>query len=151
MSNYTVGEEPRVRLRRRIALVMAFLATAWSAVELGGLVVVDHTTGPEIYGLLVAALAVASGALTTVLLASSEARPWLVVLVLLGWAVVAIGGVGGTIAHIVGPGVGHGPIDPRERPIGAPLVFTAIGLMGSAALVWGRRMGIRRLLESMKG
>ena len=59
------------------------------------------------------------------------------------WVVVALGGVAGTIAHVIGPVPGYGPIDPRPRPIAAPLVFTLLGFVGAAALVLGQRMRTR--------
>jgi hypothetical protein len=40
---------------------------------------------------------------------------------------------------MVGPVAGHGPVDLRPRPFGAPLIFTLLGLVGSAALWFGQR------------
>jgi 4-amino-4-deoxy-L-arabinose transferase-like glycosyltransferase len=136
------SEPARFRLRRRISVAAAIVVLGWSIVELGSLVAV-HTTGPELYGLLVAALAVAAGALGLVVLRSSERVLWATVAVLIVWAVVALGGVAGVAAHVIGPGVGHGPIDPRPRPIAAPLVFTLLGFVGGAALWFGQRRGTR--------
>jgi hypothetical protein len=65
------------------------------------------------------------------------------VAVLVLWAVVALGGLAGMIAHIVGPVPGHGPMDLRPRPIPAPLVFTLLGCVGALALSRGRRSRIR--------
>lgn len=59
--------------------------------------------------------------------------------VLLLWTVVALGGLAGTIAHVIGPVPGHGPMDLRPRPIAAPLVFTLLGSVGAAALTLGQR------------
>jgi hypothetical protein len=67
------------------------------------------------------------------------------------WATVAVWSLGrgrarrlaGTVAHIVGPVPGHGPIDLRPRPILAPLIFTLFGLAGGAALWFGQRRGTR--------
>jgi hypothetical protein len=61
------------------------------------------------------------------------------------WAVIAVAGLGGTIAHIVGPVAGHGPIDLRPRPISAPLVFTLLAFVGGIALLSGQRAAIRRM------
>jgi hypothetical protein len=60
------------------------------------------------------------------------------------WALISLGGVAGTIAHAVGPVPGHGPIDPRPRPVFAPLVFTLLGTVGGTALFLGQRAAIRR-------
>src|SRR5262245_56106932 len=119
---------PGFRWRHRGAIVAAVVVLGWSIVELGSLAVV-HTTGAELYGLLVAALAVVGGVATLVLLRSSERRLWVAIPVLVLWAVVALGGLAGVVAHIVGPVAGHGPIDPRPRPTAAPLIFTALGLV----------------------
>jgi 4-amino-4-deoxy-L-arabinose transferase-like glycosyltransferase len=126
------------RWRRRIAIGGAVIVLGWSIVELASLAVV-HTTGPELYGVLVAALAVAAGVGTLILLRSSERRLWATVALLALWAVVVLGGLAGVVAHIVGPVAGHGPVDTRPRPIAAPLIFTAFGLVGSAALWFGQR------------
>src|SRR5262249_22236112 len=64
------------RTRRRIALFGAVVVAGWSLVELVGLVFNDHTTGPELYGVLVAALAVGAGALTLWLLVSGRKPAW---------------------------------------------------------------------------
>ena len=129
--------------RRRVSLATAIVVLGWSVVELVSLLAV-HTTGPELYGVLVAALAVAAGALGLITLWSSERRTWATVAVLIVWAVVALGGIAGTVAHVIGPGAGHGPIDPRARPIAAPLVFTLLGLVGGAAVWFGQRRGVSR-------
>ena len=126
--------------RRRISVGAAIVVLGWSVVELGSLMAV-HTTGPELYGVLVAALAVSAGLLGLITLRSSERRLWATVAVLVVWAVVALGGVAGVVAHVIGPGAGHGPIDPRARPIAAPLVFTLLGLVGGAAVWFGQRRG----------
>ena len=126
--------------RRRLSVAAAIVVLGWSVVELVSLLTV-HTTGPELYGVLVAALAVAAGLLGLITLRSSERRLWMTVAVLTVWAVVALGGVAGVAAHVIGPGAGHGPIDPRARPIAAPLVFTLLGLVGGAAVWFGQRRG----------
>jgi 4-amino-4-deoxy-L-arabinose transferase-like glycosyltransferase len=130
--------EAGFRWRRRLAIATAVVVLGWSIVELASLALV-HTTGPELYGLLVAALAVAGGIATLVVLRSRDRRLWATIPVLILWAVVALGGLAGVVAHIVGPVAGHGPVDPRPRPIGAPLIFTALGLVGAAALWFGQR------------
>jgi len=132
--------ETRTRLRRWLSLGLAAVASVWSAIELGSLGL-NHTIGPELYGVLVAALSLATGLLSGYLLWSGERRTWLTLGTLALWAIVALGGIAGAIAHLVGPVAGHGPVDLRERPIAAPLVFTALGLIGAAALFYGQRVG----------
>jgi hypothetical protein len=126
------------RFRRRICVAAALVVLGWSVAELVGLVAA-HTTGPELYGVLVAVLAVGAGVLELIVLRSSDRRLWQTAAVLTLWAIVALGGVAGMVAHIIGPVAGHGPIDPRPRPIAAPLVFTVLGLVGGAALWFGQR------------
>ena len=126
------------RWRRRIAIGVAVVVLGWSIVELASLATA-HTTGAELYGLLIAALAVVGGVVTMILLRSSDRRIWASIPVLILWAVVALGGLAGVVAHVVGPAAGHGPVDPRPRPIAAPLIFTVLGLVGSAALWFGQR------------
>jgi 4-amino-4-deoxy-L-arabinose transferase-like glycosyltransferase len=127
------------RLRRWAPLVAAVVVTGWALVELVGLVWVGHTIGPELYGILVAALAVLAGILSIAVLASPRRRVLASMAVGLLWAVIALGGIAGAVAHAIGPVPGHGPVDERPRPAGAPLVFTALGLVGGGALVFGSR------------
>jgi drug/metabolite transporter (DMT)-like permease len=134
------------RLRRRVSVLVAIVVLGWSMVELVSLLS-RHTTGPELYGILVAVVAVAAGVLNLALLRSKERRLWATVAVLILWGVVALGGLAGTVAHIVGPVAGHGPIDLRPRPIPAPLLFTLLGLAGGAALWFGQRRETRRAYE----
>ena len=127
-----------LRARRLASILAAVVVLGWSLVELAGLVA-NHTTGPELYGVLVAALAVGAGSLTLALLRSSERRDWLTIAVLILWAVIGLGGLAGAVAHVIGPVAGHGPVDPRPRPIAAPLIFTFLGLVGAAGLWFGQR------------
>jgi peptidoglycan/LPS O-acetylase OafA/YrhL len=131
------------RTRRRIALVGSLVVLVWSTVELINLGL-DHTTGPEVYGVLVAAAAVGAGALSSALLWSTRRRPLASAGLLVLWAVVAFGGLAGMVAHIVGPIEGHGPVDLRPRPVAAPLIFTALALVGGAALFYGQRLSAAR-------
>ena len=128
----------RLQAGRRLSQIAAVVVLGWSIVELVGLLF-RHTLGPELYGVLVAALAVAGGVLDVILLSSSARRFWISVGVLALWAIVALGGLAGVVAHIVGPVPGHGPVDLRPRPITAPLVFTLLGAIGGAALFFGQR------------
>jgi 4-amino-4-deoxy-L-arabinose transferase-like glycosyltransferase len=138
-------------LRRLLAeqgwLVLSIIVLAWSVSELGSLAV-NHNTGPELYGVLTAALSVAAGVANVVLLRSPRKRIVMTAAVLVLWAVVAVGGFAGMIAHIVGPVPGHGPMDLRPRPIAAPLLFTLLGSVGALALFRGQRSRSRRFLES---
>jgi hypothetical protein len=131
------------RARFWISMVVTALVLAFSVVQVLNLLQV-HTVGPEIYGVGVAVLAVAAGVLSMGLLASRHKRVIATLAVLALWALIAIGGVGGVVAHIVGPGEGHGPVDSRPRPVAAPLIFTAIGVVAGAALFYGRRPGLSR-------
>lgn len=134
--------------------LLSGVVLAWSITETASLAVV-HTTGPELYGVLVAALSAAAGAANLALLRSSRVNripavaTIATVAVVAVWAAVALGGVAGTIAHFIGPVSGHGPVDLRPRPIAAPLVFTLLGSAGAAALVFGRRA--RRRIAASSG
>ena len=128
---------------KRISLLAAVAVFVWSALELVSLAG-RHTTGPELYGVLTAAVATFAGGASIVLLRSPRARGMYTIAILVVWAVVAVAGIAGVGAHIVGPVAGHGPIDVRPRPMLAPLVFTLLGLVGGAALYLGRRAEVRR-------
>jgi len=130
------------RARRNVTVFASLAVLAWAIVELASLVS-RHTTGPELYGVLVAALAVVAGIINLAALTSPRARLWLIVAVVL-WAIVALGGLAGVVAHVVGPSAEYGPVDPRPRPSLAPLVFTAIGAVGGLVAILGRRAGAYR-------
>ena len=140
------SREGGYRTKRRVWILTAIVVLGWSIVELVSLLS-RHTTGPELSGVAVAGLAVAAGVLNLALLRSERRRLWATIAVLVLWAVVALGGIAGTVAHIVGPSGGHGPIDLRPRPIPAPLIFTLLGLAGGAALWFGQRSGARPTYE----
>jgi len=123
-------------------MFMSIAVLAWAIVELVSLAF-RHTTGPEVYGVLVAAIAVAAGVLNMVALNSTRAWIWVIVAVVL-WVVVALGGIAGVAAHLIGPSAEHGPVDPRPRPTLAPLVFTALGAVGGLIVIVGRRAGVYR-------
>lgn len=137
------GPHPVWRMiAQRRPLIMSVVVLGWSIrylVDLG----LTHTTGPESYGVLVAALATSAAVANLAWLRSPRTSIMVVGTVLVLWAIVALGGLAGTVAHIAGPVPGHGPIDLRPRPAAAPLVFTLLGLVGGAALLLGRRMRIR--------
>jgi hypothetical protein len=124
-------------------VLMSVAALGWSLkylVSLG----LTHTTGPELYGVLAAALAAGAAGSNLIVLRSPRPQVLLAAALLGLWALIALAGVGGTIAHIVGPVAGHGLVDLRPRPIVAPLIFTLLGLVGGAALLMGERMSMRR-------
>ncbi len=100
---------------------------------------VVHNTGAELYGVLTASISTGAAAANLALLRSPRVRLIATAAVLVLWAVVVLGGLAGTVAHVIGPVPGHGPIDLRPRPIAAPLVFTLLGTVGAAALALGQR------------
>lgn len=123
-------------------VLMSMAVLGWSLkylVSLG----LTHTAGPEIYGVLTAALAAGAAGSNLVILRSSRPQLLLAAVLVGLWALIALAGLAGTIAHIVGPVAGHGPVDLRPRPIVAPLVFTLLGSVGAAALVLGQRARAR--------
>jgi hypothetical protein len=146
---------PRIILRtiaERRPLMMSVAVLGWSTKYLVDLAL-THTTGAEAYGVLVAALGVGAGVANLGLLRSRrlQASPRVSVVLTLAvmavWSLVALGGISGTIAHLVGPVAGHGPIDLRPRPIPAPLVFTVLGIVGGIALFTGQRAATRRAMN----
>jgi len=122
--------------------LMSTVVLGWS-IKYAVTLAATHNTGPELYGVLTASLATGAAVSNLALLRSPQVRVIATVAVLVLWAVVALGGVAGTIAHMVGPVPGHGPIDLRPRPIAAPLVFTLLGSVGAAALALGQRARVR--------
>lgn len=127
----------------RRPLIMSVVVLGWSVkytISLG----LTHTTGPEMYGVLTAVLAVGAAVANLAVLRSQRMHLVVIVPILALWALIALAGIAGTIAHIVGPVPGHGPIDLRPRPIPAPLVFTLLAAVGGIALLLGRRMAVRR-------
>jgi hypothetical protein len=126
------------RTRWWVWFVVTGIALAYSVVEVISLGS-RHTTGPELYGVLVAILAAGAGIANLALLRSGRPHAFVTIAVLVLWAVIALGGVAGTMAHIVGPSAEYGPVDLRPRPTAAPLAFTLLGLVGGAALLFGQR------------
>jgi hypothetical protein len=128
-----------VRAPSRIVTVMSLALLAWSVVEVVGLAG-RHTTGPQLYGVLVAGLAVVAASLALFGVRSTSRQAWFAIAVAVVWVIVAIGGVAGVVAHVVGPLPGEGPVDSRPRPALAPLAFTAMGVVGELVLwIWWRR------------
>ena len=129
--------------------LMSAVVLGWSIYYTVTLVV-THTTGSELYGVLTASLATGAAVSNLALLRSPRVRVIATGAVLVLWAVIVLGGIAGTIAHIVGPVPGHGPVDLRPRPIAAPLVFTLLGSVGAAALALGQRARMRAASTSEK-
>ena len=118
--------------------VVSLVVLAWS-IDYTVTLAVVHNVGAELYGVLTAALATAAAVANLGLLRSPRVRLVATAVVLVVWAIVAVGGIAGTVAHLVGPVAGQAPIDLRPRPIAAPLVFTLLGAVGAAALSLGQR------------
>ena len=129
----------RALIDRWLPLAVVAVVAIWSVVELGGLLFVNHTTGAELYGPLVAVLAVAAGVASVWLLWTRRRHTFATVALLVLWTVVALGGIAGVVAHVVGPDPAHGPVDTRPRPTTAPLVFTVLGVAGGLAVIYGQR------------
>lgn len=129
--------------------VASGVVLAWSSYYTVALAVI-HNNGPQVYGVLTAGVATAAAIGNLVLLRSPRLHAIASATVLVVWVVVAIGGIAGTIAHVVGPVPGHGAIDLRPRPIAAPLVFTLLGSVGAAALTLGQRARMRVAATSRK-
>lgn len=127
----------------RRPLIMSIAVLGWSTKYLVGLSL-SHTSGPELYGVLTAALGVGAALANIVLIRSGRPQPFLAAALLALWALIALAGVAGTIAHVIGPVAGHGPVDLQPRPIAAPLIFTVLGAVGAMALRLGQRAALRR-------
>lgn len=145
----TASDDARARTIWRISMLVTVVVLVWSTGELIDLAS-KHTIGPEVYGVAVAAVTVVAGVLSLALLWSTRRRALATTAVLVLWAVIAIGGVAGMVAHVVGPGSGHGPVDTRPRPILAPLTFTTLALLGGVTLFYGQRAKSRRVPGIMK-
>ena len=133
------GELPvRARAWRALLFVTAAVVLALSVAEFVNLLN-RHMVGAETYGLLVAGLAVAAGILSLGLILADRRRLIATTAVLVLWAIVAIGGLAGAYYHAAGVDPKYSAVDPRPRPVAAPLIFTAIGIVGAAALVAAQR------------
>jgi hypothetical protein len=146
MSTLTGSRQIPVRSRagRYAPFVITAVVLALSVAELINLSG-RHTVGAESYGLLVAGVAVAAGILSLGLVLSPQRRVITTAAVLVLWVLVALGGLVGTYYHAVGVAPEYGPVDPRPRPIAAPLIFTVLGAVGGTALFLGQRAATRRV------
>ena len=143
----TLTQQSDVSVRARAGRFALFVTTALVlAVSVAEFINLSdrHTVGAESYGLLVSGLAVAAGNFSLGLVLSTQRRVIATVAVLVLWAIVALGGLAGTYYHIVGVAPEYGPVDPRPRPIAAPLVFTVLGTVGGTTLFFGQRAAIQR-------
>ena len=134
----------RDKWRRPVSIGIVFVLFIWSVVELVNLAVV-HTVGPEIYGVLVAFLAVVASALSLVLLVRAKRQVFGAIAVIALWAIVGLGGIAGAYYHAVGVDPKYGVVDSRPRPAGSPLIFLAFGLAGFSAIYYGQRLSAVRL------
>jgi hypothetical protein len=154
MQIQTMGTRWQAIARHRWEIASG-VVLARSLTETASLAVVHHT-GPELYGVLTAALSAGAAVANLVLLRSSHVNGASVAgraataAVVVVWAVVALGGIAGVAAHVIGPVAGHGPVDLRPRPVAAPLVFTLLGAAGATALVLGRRARARLATNAVK-
>jgi hypothetical protein len=117
---------------------VTFVVLAWSLVELAGMAL-NHTVGPEAYAIIVPAVAVIAAAAGMTVLWTGRRRMLATAAILVLWAIVGLGGIAGTYYHAVGVAPEYGPVDPRPRPAGTPLLFVALALAGGAAVVAGQR------------
>ena len=142
----TSGVALRARMARAALFVTIALVLALSVAEFINLAG-RHTVGPESYGLLVAGIAVATGIFSLGLVLTSQRRVIATVAVLALWAIVALGGIAGSYYHIVGVAPEYGPVDPRPRPVAAPLIFSVLGIVGGTAVLIGQ--GDRRRARNL--
>jgi hypothetical protein len=144
-----IGAVVRSVVAHRSQLVSA-VVLGWSidyTVTLG----VIHHTGPQLFGVLTAAVSAGAAIANLRLLRSSSGQPVLTGAVVALWTLVAAGGIGGTIAHLSGPFAGRPLVESGDALSVAPLVFTLLGLVGAAALVLGQRALVRAGLSSQEG
>jgi len=118
---------------RRRALYWTGAIALTSLALLVDLLLVNHTTGEEIWGPITAASALLVGVLSFAYLATrSRSRAARFLLYAL-WAMVAFFGYGGYNDHRL-PRPADTITDQRERPPLAPLSFTALGIAGAVVL-----------------
>jgi hypothetical protein len=89
-------------IAERRPLIMSIAVLGWSIRYVVSLSL-SHTTGAEMYGVLTAALATGAAVANLILLRAPRVPVLVTAAVLILWALVAVAGVAGTIAHIVGP------------------------------------------------
>jgi hypothetical protein len=126
-----------IRIPARRAVVVTGGITLGSLGLLGDLVLVGHTNGEEIWGVITALSSVVIGVLSLAfLLKRSRNRVARIGLVAL-WLTIAFFGFGGYNSHRLP--LPEGVSDQRPRPPLAPLVFTGFGIAGALALRSGSK------------
>jgi hypothetical protein len=122
---------------RRRALLVTTVVTLGCLGLLGDLLVVGHTRGEEIWGVVTALSGVLVGVLSLTFLArrsgNRAARIGLVAL----WLTVAFFGFGGYNSHRLP--LPEGLSEERPRPPLAPLIFTGFGIAGAFAVRSGSK------------
>ena len=126
----------RLGISRRPLLVISVVTVGCVAL-LGDLVIVGHTSGEEIWGVLTAAGGSVIGVGSLLFLRSNSrnrgARIGLIAL----WLTVAFFGFGGYNSHRLP--LPEGTSDQRPRPPLAPLIFTGFGIAGALAVRSGSK------------
>ena len=122
---------------RRRALLVTSVVTLGCVGLLGDLLVVGHTRGEEIWGVLTALSGVVVGVLSfAFLMRRSRSRLARIGLIAL-WLTVAFFGFGGYNSHRLP--VPEGMSEERPRPPIAPLIFTGFGVAGALAVRAGTK------------
>ena len=135
-----VGPTERLRarlIRRRVPLAIITVVTLGCLAVLLLLLSVNHTAGGEVDGPEVALFGIIVGILSLVSLAAPGRHRFVLAALLVLWTFVAISGVAGYTEHA--KAVTPASADQRPRPPLAPLVFTAFGIVGGAALILAYR------------
>lgn len=124
-----VGARPSLGISRRRAVFVTAALTLGCLGLAGDLLVVGHTSGEEIWGVVTAVSGTLVGILSLAFLLrrgrNQAARIGLVAL----WLTIAFFGFGGYNSHRLP--VPDGVSDERPRPPLAPLIFTGIGIAGA--------------------
>jgi peptidoglycan/LPS O-acetylase OafA/YrhL len=124
-------------ISRRGALLVVTLVTLGSVGLLGDLLVVGHTQGEEMWGVVTALSGVLVGVLSLAFMTRRSrnrmARIGLVAL----WLTIAFFGFGGYNSHRLP--VPPGMSEVRPRPPLAPLIFTGFGIAGALAVRSGSK------------
>lgn len=123
---------------RSRALNVTAVITIGSLGLLIDLLLVGHTTGEELWGVVTAVLATTVGGLSVTYLATRSRGRVARFLLYALWLTVAFFGFGGYNDHRL-PRPADTVSDQRERPALAPLVFTVIGIGGALSLRSGRK------------
>jgi hypothetical protein len=121
------------------ALLVVTVVTLGSLGLLADLLVVGHTRGEEIWGVLTALSGVLVGALSLAfLIGRSRNRVARIGIVAL-WLTIAFFGFGGYNSHRLP--LPEGMSEERPRPPLAPLIFTGFGIAGALAVRSGSKGG----------